>query len=127
MSFSDVYRHFVSKKNISLKKIGYCVLMKRLPKSIHYALYIALNIFFWIGVYFFYTFFLGYGSSNVAYVSNFSAFLIYLSIFLIYFIILFLICTIYTVWCLYAHHLFFGNYSIGAVWPGVFFLFKRIF
>lgn len=49
------------------------------------------NILFWIGVYFFYTYFLGYGSSNTAYVNRFSGYLMPVTIVLSYFVILHLI------------------------------------
>ncbi len=46
---------------------------------------------FWIGVYFFYTYFLGYGSSNTEYVNRFSAYLMPVTIVLSYFVALYLI------------------------------------
>lgn len=52
---------------------------------------IVFNILFWIGVYFFYTYFLGYGSSNTTYVNQFTAYLMPVTIALSYFIIFFLI------------------------------------
>ncbi|RSC92146.1 histidine kinase [Tenacibaculum singaporense] len=54
-------------------------------------IFLLFNIIFWVGVYFFYTYFLGYGSSNTAYVDTFSAYLMPVTIFLSYFIILYLI------------------------------------
>lgn len=52
---------------------------------------VLVNVFFWIGVYFFYTYFLGYGSSNTSYVNQFSAYLMPVSIILSYFVIFYLI------------------------------------
>ncbi|MEE9407131.1 MAG: histidine kinase [Polaribacter sp.] len=46
---------------------------------------LILHSFFWIGVYFFYTYFLGYGSDNIAYVNKFSAFLMPVTIIMSYF------------------------------------------
>ncbi|MGG6232303.1 sensor histidine kinase [Tenacibaculum sp. SDUM215027] len=54
-------------------------------------IFFLFNILFWVGVYFFYTYFLGYGTSNTAYVNTFSAYLMPVTIFLSYFIILYLI------------------------------------
>ncbi|MFT5258232.1 MAG: two-component system LytT family sensor kinase [Arenicella sp.] len=46
---------------------------------------IVFHSVFWIGVYFFYTYFLGYGSDNIAYVNKFSAFLMPVTIIVSYF------------------------------------------
>ena len=46
---------------------------------------ISLHFVFWSGVYLFYTYFLGYGSSNTAYVNKFSAFLMPVTILVSYF------------------------------------------
>jgi sensor histidine kinase YesM len=46
---------------------------------------ILIHIGFWIGVYFFYTYFLGYGSNNTAYVNHFSWFLLPVTILMSYF------------------------------------------
>src|SRR5690606_10915060 len=51
---------------------------KSMNKSISISrvlLKILLHIVFWIGVYFFYTYFLGYGSNNTTYIYLFSMFL----------------------------------------------------
>ena len=50
-----------------------------------------LHLIFWIGIYFFYTYFLGYGSSNIAYVNKFSAFLMPVTIIVSYFFLYYLI------------------------------------
>jgi sensor histidine kinase YesM len=49
------------------------------------------HILFWVVVYNFYAYFLGYGSSNTAYVSVFSVFLMPVTIFISYFLIYYLI------------------------------------
>ena len=51
----------------------------------------AIHIIFWIGVYFFYTYFLGYGTSNTAYVNKFSLFLMPITMCTGYFFLFFLI------------------------------------
>jgi len=51
----------------------------------------VLHTFFWIGVYFFYTYFLGYGSNNIKYVNAFSGFLMPTTIFVCYFFLYYLI------------------------------------
>ena len=69
-----------------------------------------LHSFFWVGVYICYTYFLGYGSSNIAYVNQFSLFLMPVTIIVSYFFLyklipkyliakkhgLFILYTIYT-------------------------------
>ncbi|WP_244210952.1 sensor histidine kinase [Tenacibaculum singaporense] len=65
--------------------------MKRFISMAKRFIFLLFNIIFWVGVYFFYTYFLGYGSSNTAYVDTFSAYLMPVTIFLSYFIILYLI------------------------------------
>ncbi|TCI85519.1 sensor histidine kinase [Tenacibaculum sp. M341] len=52
---------------------------------------LTIHILFWIGVYFFYTYFLGYGTSNIAYVNKFSLFLMPITICISYFFLYFLI------------------------------------
>ena len=47
----------------------------KVPKFIKLAITISIHILFWIAVYFFYTYFLGYGSLNTAYVNRFAGFL----------------------------------------------------
>lgn len=51
----------------------------------------AIHILFWIGVYFFYTYFLGYGTNNTAYINKFSLFLMPITICTGYFFLFFLI------------------------------------
>jgi sensor histidine kinase YesM len=52
---------------------------------------VLLHLLFWIVVYFFYTYFLGYGSNNTEYVNRFSAFLMPITICISYFFLYFLI------------------------------------
>lgn len=59
---------------------------KRTP-VIKYVLTPLTHIVFWIGVYFFYAYFLGYGSTNTRYVNLFSTFLMPVTIILSYFFI----------------------------------------
>jgi len=51
----------------------------------------AIHFIFWIGVYFFFTYFLGYGSKNTAYINKFSLFLMPVTICTSYFFFFFLI------------------------------------
>lgn len=69
----------------------YCTLMNQVKSTFKYFAIISANVVFWIGVYFFYTYFLGYGSSNTEYVNLFSAYLMPVTIVLSYFVVLFLI------------------------------------
>ena len=73
---------------------------------------ILLHIIFWIGVFFFYTYFLGYGSNNTEYINLFSAFLMpvtmaisYVSIY--YLIPKYLLSKKYRLFILYGISLFF--------------------
>lgn len=65
--------------------------MKRFTPIAKHFIFFLFNILFWVGVYFFYIYFLGYGSPNIAYVNTFSAYLMPVTISLSYFIILYLI------------------------------------
>lgn len=58
---------------------------------IKYVLPFLGHLVFWVVVYFFYAYFLGYGSSNTQYVNQFSAFLIPITISISYFLIYYLI------------------------------------
>ena len=42
---------------------------------VHIIIQIIIHFFFWVGVYYFFIYFLGYGSSNVAYVNRYALFL----------------------------------------------------
>ncbi|APG66505.1 histidine kinase [Tenacibaculum todarodis] len=54
---------------------------------------ITIHFIFWIGIYFFYNYFLGYGSNNVKYVNRFSLFLMPITIFISYFFLYYLVPT----------------------------------
>ena len=51
----------------------------------------VLHFIFWVMVYYFYTYFLGYGSLNIEYINNFSLFLMPVTISISYFFYFFLI------------------------------------
>lgn len=51
----------------------------------------TIHLLFWVGVYFFYNYFLGYGSQNTAYINRFSLFLIPITMGISYFFLFFLI------------------------------------
>ncbi len=51
----------------------------------------TLHFLFWIGVYFFLTYFLGYGSDNIAYIDKFTFFLMPITVIISYFFLYFLI------------------------------------
>ena len=53
----------------------------------------TIHLCFWIGIYFFYNYFLGYGSNNVKYVNRFSLFLMPITIFISYFFLYYLVPT----------------------------------
>lgn len=59
-------------------------------KFLKYTGRFGLHLLFWIGVYFFYTYFLGYGSNNTAYVNKFAAFLMPITIVTSYFVVYYL-------------------------------------
>lgn len=80
--------------------------MIQAKSAFKYLVIIVANLMFWVGTYFFYTFFLGYGSSNTEYVNSFSAYLMPVTIVLTYFVILYLIPNYlrerkYGLFCLY--------------------------
>lgn len=52
---------------------------------------LSIHLLFWIGVYFFFTYFLGYGTNNIKYVNRFSFFLMPVTIVTGYFFLYFLI------------------------------------
>ena len=64
----------------------------KIPKVVFkYSVEVILHLIFWGIVYFFYTYFLGYGSNNTNYVNKFSAFLMPITIGISYFFLYFLI------------------------------------
>ena len=52
---------------------------------------ISIHLFFWLAVYFFFNYFLGYGSKNTTYINRFSLFLMPITISISYFFLFFLI------------------------------------
>ncbi|PQJ69296.1 histidine kinase [Polaribacter butkevichii] len=65
--------------------------MKNVSPFVRLILKIVLHTFFWVIVYFFYTYFLGYGSDNIKYVNAFSGFLMPSTIVVCYFFLYYLI------------------------------------
>jgi hypothetical protein len=59
--------------------------MKKSLQMLHPMLITFLHVSFWVVVYFFYTYFLGYGSVNTEYVNKFSAFLMPITMAISYF------------------------------------------
>jgi len=59
--------------------------MNKKGKAIKYLVTFLLHSIFWVVIYFFYAYFLGYGSSNIVYVNLFSAFLMPVTILISYF------------------------------------------
>lgn len=56
-----------------------------------YLIIISSHLIFWVVIYFFYAYFLGYGNTNIKYVNLFSSFLMPVTIFISYFLIYYLI------------------------------------
>lgn len=56
-----------------------------------FILELIIHFIFWVGVYYFYTYFLGYGSKNTNYVNRFSRFLMPITLAISYFFLYFLI------------------------------------
>ncbi|CAL2109337.1 putative two-component system sensor protein, no kinase domain [Tenacibaculum sp. 190130A14a] len=65
--------------------------MKKTSSILKWLATAAIHVLFWIGVYFFYTYFLGYGTKNTAYVNKFSLFLMPITVCTGYFFLFFLI------------------------------------
>lgn len=65
--------------------------MNNASPFIKFILKTVIHTFFWVGVYFFYTYFLGYGSNNIKYVNEFSAFLMPSTIIVCYLFLYYLI------------------------------------
>ncbi len=65
--------------------------MKKTIQAMHPVLIGILHLLFWVVVYFFYTYFLGYGSVDTAYVNRFSFFLMPITMVVSYFFIYYLI------------------------------------
>ncbi len=65
--------------------------MKKYFSLVKILINILIHLLFWIGVYFFYTYFLGYGSSNIKYVNKFSFYLMPTTIVIGYYFYFYLI------------------------------------
>ncbi|WBX70806.1 sensor histidine kinase [Tenacibaculum retecalamus] len=65
--------------------------MKKKQQLFKLTIKIAIHFLFWVAVYFFYNYFLGYGSQNTIYVNRFSLFLMPITISISYFFLFFLI------------------------------------
>ncbi|CAM1347247.1 Histidine kinase [Tenacibaculum halocynthiae] len=65
--------------------------MKKYFSLVKILINILIHLLFWIGVYFFYTYFLGYGSSNIKYVNKFSFYLMPITIVIGYYFYFYLI------------------------------------
>ncbi|NLP58911.1 histidine kinase [Lutibacter sp. B1] len=65
--------------------------MDKKYKVIQYLITFLIHSIFWVIIYFFYAYFLGYGSTNTKYVNLFSGFLMPVTIFISYFLIYYLI------------------------------------
>ncbi len=65
--------------------------MKKSIQILQTLLIIVIHTLFWLGVYFFFTYFLGYGSENTVYVNRFSLFLMPITIVVSYFFTSYLI------------------------------------
>ncbi|WP_457617153.1 sensor histidine kinase [Lutibacter sp.] len=74
-----------------VKKADIAAYMKLSKVFFKYSVEVILHLVFWGVVYFFYTYFLGYGSNNTDYVNKFSAFLMPVTIGISYFFLYFLI------------------------------------
>ena len=60
-------------------------------RILKYLFEITIHVFFWVGVYFFYNYFLGFGSQNTVYVKRFSLFLMPITIVVSYLFLYYLI------------------------------------
>lgn len=89
--YSPLFFRFLSLKTFPFQKKKDIAPMKKTTSILKWLATTAIHLLFWIGVYFFYTYFLGYGTSNTAYVNKFSLFLMPITICTGYFFLLFLI------------------------------------
>lgn len=67
--------------------------MKKSTPILTVLITVAIHLCFWIGIYFFYNYFLGYGSNNVEYINRFSLFLMPITIVVSYFFLYYLVPT----------------------------------
>jgi len=77
---------------------------------LRYLLTICSHLLFWVIIYYFYSYFLGYGSSNTEYVNQFSAFLMPVTILISYFLIYYLIPN-YLLTKKYKYFILYGIYT----------------
>lgn len=84
---------------------------------------IIIHLLFWVGVYFFFTYYLGYGSTNTAYINNFVFYLMPVTIVLGYFFFYFLIPK----YLLEKKHFLFGLYTAYTFIISFFFIALSIF
>lgn len=63
----------------------------KIPLILKYGISVVSHFLFWIVVYFFFTYFLGYGSTNVEYVNKFSAYLLPITMVISYLFLFYLI------------------------------------
>jgi len=83
--------NFIAKISTLYEKAASCKLMKKKAILLKYILTPLGHVAFWGVIYFFYAYFLGYGSTNTRYINLFSAFLMPVTISLSYFLIYYLI------------------------------------
>ena len=83
----------------------------------------TIHLLFWVGVYFFYTYYLGYGSTNIKYINKFTYYLMPITISIGYFFLYFLIPK----YLLVKKHFFFILYSIYTFIISFFFIAFSIF
>ncbi|MCH3881815.1 MULTISPECIES: sensor histidine kinase [Tenacibaculum] len=67
--------------------------MKKSTPILTVLITVAIHLCFWVGIYFFYNYFLGYGSNNVEYINRFSLFLMPITIVVSYFFLYYLVPT----------------------------------
>lgn len=84
---------------------------------------LIIHIVFWIGIYFFFTYYLGYGSSNTTYINNFTFYLMPVTISLGYFFFYLLIPK----YLFIKKHFLFALYSIYTFIISFFFIVLSIF
>lgn len=76
---------------ISFRKNRYCEIMSKSQSIIKISALVGVHALFWVLVFFFFTYFLGYGSENTEYVNIFSSFLMPITMVISYFFLFYLI------------------------------------
>ena len=97
--------------------------MKNVKMFLGNVLRIISHVLFWIGVYFFFTYYLGYGTRNTNYINSFAFYLMPVTIALGYFFFYFLIPK----YLLVKKHFLFGLYSVYTFIVSFFFVALSIF